>query len=104
MKYSMAKDWKQNERAVQEFQCFQQILITEYVFIINKLEKVFELYVLVGILGISKLYSVKWRILSRTSTEQSGKNGKKNFTYWASSSPRGHVLSLKTFCRNPVLS
>ena len=29
---------------------------------------------------------------------------KKNFTYWASSSPWGHVLSLKTFCRNPVLS
>ena len=28
---------------------------------------------------------------------------KKNFTYWASSTPWGHVLSLKTFCRNPVL-
>ena len=46
----------------------------------------------------------KWRILSRTSTEQSGKNEKKNISHWASSTPWGHVLSLKTFCRNPVLS
>ena len=27
-----------------------------------------------------------------------------DFSYWASSTPWGHVLSLKTFCRNPVLS
>ena len=27
-----------------------------------------------------------------------------DFFYWASSTPWGHVLSLKTFCRNPVLS
>ena len=26
-----------------------------------------------------------------------------DFSYWASSTPWGHVLSLKTFCRNPVL-
>ena len=26
------------------------------------------------------------------------------FSYWASSTPWGHVLSLKTFCRNPALS
>ena len=29
---------------------------------------------------------------------------KKKNSYWASSTPWGHVLSLKTFCRNPVLS
>ena len=46
----------------------------------------------------------KWRILSRTSTEQSGKSEKKNISSWALSTPWGHVLSLKTFCRNPVLS
>ena len=49
-------------------------------------------------------YEFKWRILSRTSLEESGKNEKKNFSYWASSTPWGHVLSLKTFSRNPVLS
>ena len=27
-----------------------------------------------------------------------------DFSYWASSTPWRHVLSLKTFCRNPVLS
>ena len=27
-----------------------------------------------------------------------------DFSYWAWSTPWGHVLSLKTFCRNPVLS
>ena len=27
-----------------------------------------------------------------------------DFSYWASSTPWGNVLSLKTFCRNPVLS
>ena len=27
-----------------------------------------------------------------------------DFCYWAWSTPWGHVLSLKTFCRNPVLS
>ena len=27
-----------------------------------------------------------------------------DFSYWASSTPWGHVLSLKTFCRNPALS
>ena len=27
-----------------------------------------------------------------------------NFLYWAWSTPWGHVLSLKIFCRNPVLS
>ena len=27
-----------------------------------------------------------------------------DFSYWASSTPWGHVLSLKTFCWNPVLS
>ena len=27
-----------------------------------------------------------------------------DFSYWAWSAPWGHVLSLKTFCRNPVLS
>ena len=46
---------------------------------------------------------LKWRILSRTSSEESGKNEKKK-SYWASSTPWGHVLSLKTFCQNPVLS
>ena len=30
---------------------------------------------------------LKWRIGSRTSTEGSGKNEKKNFSYWASSTP-----------------
>ena len=29
---------------------------------------------------------------------------KKYFSYWASSTPWGHVLSLKTFYRNPALS
>ena len=52
-----------------------------------------------------KLWTVKWRILSQTSTEESDKNKKKKyFSYWAASTPWGHVLSLKTFCRNPVLS
>ena len=27
-----------------------------------------------------------------------------DFSYWSSITPWGHVLSLKTFCRNPVLS
>ena len=27
-----------------------------------------------------------------------------DFSYWAWSTPWGHVLSLKTFCRNPALS
>ena len=27
-----------------------------------------------------------------------------DFSYWASSTPWGHVLSLKTFCPNPALS
>ena len=27
-----------------------------------------------------------------------------DFSYWASGTPWGHVLSLKTFCRNPTLS
>ena len=42
--------------------------------------------------------------MSRTSTEQSGKNEKKNISYWASSTPWGHVLSLKTFCQIPFLT
>ena len=47
---------------------------------------------------------IKWRILSQTSTEGSGKNDFFNFSYWASSTPWRHVLSLKTFCWNPALS
>ena len=30
--------------------------------------------------------------------------GLRDFSYWAWSKPWGHVLSLKSFCRNPVLS
>ena len=32
-------------------------------------------------------YELKWRILSQTSTEQSGKNIFFDFSYWASSTP-----------------
>ena len=47
----------------------------------------------------------KWRIFSHTSTEESGKNKNKiYFSYWAWSTPWGQFLSLRTFCRNPVLS
>ena len=35
----------------------------------------------------SPVFSLKWRILSRTSTEQSGKNERKKNIYWASSTP-----------------
>ena len=59
------------------------------------------------ILGTRKfrwMFPIKWRILSRTSSEESGKNEKKKKSYWASSTPWGHVLSLKTFCWNPALS
>ena len=41
---------------------------------------------------------IKWRILSHTSKEGSGKNKKKYLSYWSWSTPWGHVLSLKTFC------
>ena len=46
----------------------------------------------------------KWRILSRTGKIGSGKNTKYFFSYWAWSTPWGHVLSLKTFCQIPALS
>ena len=46
----------------------------------------------------------KWRILSRPGKIGSGKNPKYFFSYWAWSTPWGHVLSLKTFRQIPALS
>ena len=48
--------------------------------------------------------AVKWRNLSQTGKIGSGKNPKYFFSYWAWSTPWGHVLSLKTFRQNPALS
>ena len=43
----------------------------------------------------TKYYLFKWRIFSKTSTEQSDKNKKNlDFSYWAWSTPWGHVLML----------
>ena len=36
---------------------------------------------------LNKIKLIKWRILSQTSTEESDKNKKKDFSYWAASTP-----------------
>ena len=48
--------------------------------------------------------ALKWRILSQPGKTGSGKKIFSNFSYWASSTPWGHVLTLITFCQIPVLS
>ena len=47
---------------------------------------------------------LKWQIFSQISSEGSGKTKNLDFSYCAWSTPWRHVLSQKTFCRNPVLS
>ena len=47
---------------------------------------------------------LKWSFFIEAGLDGSGKNKKSDFSYWAWSTPWGHVLSLKSFCWNPVLS
>ena len=50
-------------------------------------------------------YLIKWPCARNTGRSGSGKNKKNpDFSCWAWCTPWGHVLSLKFFCRNPVLS
>ena len=50
------------------------------------------------------VFQFKWAIFNQTGLEESGKNPKSWFFYWAWSTPWTHVFNLKTFCRIPVLS
>ena len=62
-----------------------------------------------AIFVISAIMASIWNVLSggfwaRPPQSKVVKIKSFDFSYWAWSTPWGHVLSLKTFCRNPVLS
>ena len=53
---------------------------------------------------INVFKSNKYLFFIEQSLDGSGKNKNSDFSYWAWSTLWGYVLSLKSFCQNPVLS
>ena len=96
MNYCYSRIGGQMKKKSEPYQCLGDKVI-EYKFFD-------ELCIFISAMHNQILISIKWPLFRQTGKIGTGKNTKTFFSYWAWSTPWGHVLSLKSFCQIHVLS